>query len=144
MKLLLLCFLYLLLAFHCKAQEEYDLPQRLDDLLIDQRVSILLNKHIDYNTLRKGVDGYRVQIFFDSGNTSREDAFEVRSTIIKEHPHLNAYVIWQQPYYKVRVGDFLTKLEAQGLLEQLKTQYKNAFVVKDIIDYKLTENTTTE
>ncbi|HRZ76622.1 MAG TPA: SPOR domain-containing protein, partial [Bacteroidales bacterium] len=37
--------------------------------------------------------------------------------------------------YKVRVGDFRTRLEAEGFLQQILTEYPGAFVIKDMIRF---------
>jgi hypothetical protein len=49
------------------------------------------------------------------------------------YPEVSAYLTFKAPYYRVRVGDFRTKLEAEGFLFQLATNYPNAFTVPDRI-----------
>ena len=117
------------------AQESASLDKSIGGLVKDEQVLSLINNHIQYNVLKKGVDGYRVQIFFDSGNNSREKALSLRSEFMSKFPNTNAYVIWQQPNYKVRVGNCLTRIEAQKILDEVKPTYINAYIVKDVIEY---------
>ena len=50
------------------------------------------------------------------------------------------YLIFQEPYYKVRIGDYRTKMEAEAFLKKISGSYSNAFVVKDEINFPKLEN----
>lgn len=50
-----------------------------------------------------------------------------------QFPELSSYVEYEQPYYKLRLGDFKTRLEATYYLQQVITLYPGAFIVKDKI-----------
>jgi hypothetical protein len=99
----------------------------------DPRIDRLIEKHRQYNQANPGVDGFRVQIFFDSGNNSKKAAQTAREKFMEAHPDVVAYLTFKAPYYRVRIGDFRTKLEAEGFLFQLATAYPNAFTVPDRI-----------
>ena len=100
----------------------------------DPRISSLVQKHIQYNSRQKGVvDGYRIQIFFDSGNDSKKRAMDARAEFQNKHPEMTAYLSFQEPFYKVRIGDFRYRVEADGYLEKIKLEYPNSFTVKDRI-----------
>lgn len=74
--------------------------------------------------------GYRIQIY--SGN-KKQPANQARSVFLrvyKKKAHLN----YEQPYYKVRVGDFKTKIEALKFKNDLIKHFPNCFIVKDEID----------
>ena len=112
------------------------LSQKVEDYSFvnrDPRVDRLIEKHRQYNQSNPGVDGFRVQVFFDSGNNSKKAAQTVREKFMEVHPDVAAYLTFKAPYYRVRVGDFRTKLEAEGFLFQLTTTYPNAFTVPDRI-----------
>ena len=114
------------LAFSQKV-EDYSFVNR------DPRIDRLVEKHRQYNQSNPGVDGFRVQVFFDSGNNSKKAAQTARERFMEVHPDVAAYLTFKAPYYRVRVGDFRTKLEAEGFLFQLATAYPNAFTVPDRI-----------
>ena len=97
----------------------------------DPRVDRLVEKHRQFNQANPGVDGFRVQIFFDSGNNSKKAAQTSRERFMENYPDIPAYLTFKAPYYRVRVGDFRTKLESEGFLFQLSTVYPNAFTVPD-------------
>lgn len=126
---------FLVMSVMVRAQELPVLDQSVEALLTDVHVRDIVNKHMHYNTLKQGVDGYRVQIYFNSGNNSRELAMQIRADVVSKFQDIPAYVIWQQPNYKVRLGNCLSRVEAQRILDLVKPSYINAYIVKDVIDY---------
>ncbi|HPK05977.1 MAG TPA: SPOR domain-containing protein [Bacteroidales bacterium] len=80
------------------------------------------------------LEGYRIQIFFDSGNLSKRNASKVREEFIKLFPDVEAYITFKEPYYRVRVGDFRTSLEANGFRKKILQYYPHAFTVNDQIN----------
>jgi hypothetical protein len=88
----------------------------------------LVERHKLVNAAKKSMPGYRIQIYF--GN-DRIKAQEMRTEFIKLIPDEAAYLIYQQPNFKVRVGDFRTRLEAAGFLKQINSSFPNAFIVPD-------------
>ena len=75
--------------------------------------------------------GYRVLIY--SGN-KKQPANQARSTFLRVHPKTKAHLDYEQPNYKVRVGDFRTKLEALKYKKGITNEFPNCFIVKDQID----------
>ena len=128
-KNLILSLLFLSLTSVALSQtvEDYSYVNR------DPRIDRLIEKHRQYNQSNPGVEGFRVQIFFDSGNNSKKAAQTARERFMEVYPDVTAYLTFKAPYYRVRVGDFRTKLEAEGFLFQLATVYPNAFSVPDRI-----------
>lgn len=72
--------------------------------------------------------GYRVQIFFGK----REEAFERKAEFMENHPDIPAYISYLAPNFRLRVGDFRTRLEAEKLKSQL--DYSGCYIVKDKIE----------
>lgn len=105
-------------------------------IIQDSRIPKLIEKHIALNKIQDGVmDGYRVQIFFDSGNESKKRALETRTDFQMKFPGIPAYLSFSEPFFKIRVGDFRKKIEADGLLHKVGTIYPNAFIVRDKINF---------
>ena len=50
-----------------------------------------------------------------------------------EYPSVQAYIVFDDPNFKVKVGDFRTRLEAYAFLQQIKEVYKG-YVIKDNIN----------
>jgi hypothetical protein len=72
--------------------------------------------------------GFRVQIFF--GN--RKEALERKADFIESHPDIPAYISYLAPNFRLRVGDFRTRLEAERLKDTL--DYTGCYIVRDKIE----------
>ncbi len=106
----------------------------VDTLLRDyeaMRLKILENPD------NKSIPGYRIQIFFDSGLNSSDRARTARDSFNLLYPDIPAYVSWKAPNYRVRIGDFKTRLEAEKTLQLILFDYPNAWVTKDEINFPL-------
>lgn len=100
------------------------------EIIKDPRIDSLVKKHIDINSLQYGIHGYRIQIYFGA---NRAKALEVKSEFLKIYPDIAAYLIYQQPNFKIRVGDFRTRLEAYKFYRSLLLYFNLAFIVRDDI-----------
>ena len=104
-------------------------------LVQDQRISMLLDRQVTLNERKGGVDGYRIQVFFNSGRSAREEALRVKADFLSEFPDIPVYIVYQSPFYKVRVGDFRSKYEALGAFRKIWRKYPSAYIVKDVIPF---------
>jgi hypothetical protein len=84
---------------------------------------------------KKGIEGYRIQIYFGNGKNARQKTNEVRVMFISQHKDTKAYIVYDNPYFRVKVGDYRTKSEALHFLTEIKSEYPDAFIVPDIIEY---------
>jgi len=103
-------------------------------IIRDDRVDLLVSKHIQINQNRKGIDGFRIQIFFDSGNNSKTNAEAIYTGFTTRYPDIPAYLSFKAPNYKVRVGDFRTRLDAQRLLNDIIGEYPGAWIIEDLVN----------
>lgn len=74
--------------------------------------------------------GYRIQIH---SSLRKEQARKTKSQFLMLYPKTSCYETYNQPYFNVKVGDFLTKLEAQCFLNELREEFPNAFIVPEVI-----------
>ena len=79
--------------------------------------------------IRSG-NGYRVQIY--NGN-DRIRANQVRVDFIRRYPQVRTYLSYVQPQFRVKVGDFRTRAEAQKVYDELTGIYNPCMIVPDII-----------
>jgi hypothetical protein len=114
---------------------------RLDELLEklpirqDPRITDLLIRHSQINQKKHGIDGYRLEIFFSSGSKAREQAERMKNECNLIYPEIPAYLLFQTPNFKVRIGDFRNKSEALKAKARIEAKFPNAFIVKDIIRF---------
>jgi len=130
--LILLCGLNLLLMGQDQAGEI--------KVIQDPRVDSLLQMHIELNEKNPHIEGWRINIFFESGNNSKKMAVDAKAKFVQSYADVPCYVVFQEPYYKVRVGDYRTRMEAEKLLKELVPEYPNAFVVEDEINFPLIDH----
>ncbi|MEX1002570.1 MAG: hypothetical protein WDZ35_10690 [Crocinitomicaceae bacterium] len=76
------------------------------------------------------IDGYRVLIYFDQDKTKSEQQKANFMSVYEEH---KAYVDYSAPNYRVRVGNFRTRLEADKLKQEIIGLFPTAIVVEDKI-----------
>lgn len=80
-------------------------------------------------TIRSG-RGFRVQIY--NGN-DRNKATALKVDFIRKYPKMGAYMTYIQPQFRVKVGDFRSRGEAQKFLDQISSLYSPVMIVPDII-----------
>ena len=95
----------------------------------------LVEKHILINEYHPWVDGYRIQLYSVSGVNSRDKANTFKAQFLLKNPDAKVYIVYHAPYYKVRVGDFRTKLDALAYLQTIKRDFPSGFVVVDKIRF---------
>lgn len=105
----------------------------LVDTVLQQYTNLRMK--IMENPDNKAIPGYRIQIFFDSGINSSDRARQARDAFLTLYPDVPAYVSWKAPNYRVRVGDFRNRLEAEKVLQSILAGYPNAWVIKDEINF---------
>lgn len=104
------------------------------NIIQDYRIKSLVNKQIRIDDRTPGSAGYRIQIYFESGSQARTKANEVKSEFLTYYPDVAAYMSYEQPFFKIRVGDFRSMLEAQGFKNIIAASFPNAFIVSDRIN----------
>ena len=101
----------------------------------DERISELVDRHIEINKASEGkISGWRVQIYTSSGTNSRNEAQNARKLFLSKYPEVGAYLIYQPPFFKIRVGDFRTKEEAYSFYKQLLVDFPVSYLVNDQIN----------
>jgi len=105
--------------------------KRIDQLLSNKRK---LNNTQDQSTS----NGYRVQVF--SSNVQRvakNDAFRIEKQIRETFPDQTVYVNYSSPFWKVRVGDFISHYQAQTfrskLIEAFPAMRSEIYIVREQI-----------
>jgi hypothetical protein len=78
--------------------------------------------------------GYRVQVYT---GRDRDRALEIADSLQKETIEKVSYK-FEAPYHKVKVGNYLSKLEAYQLYVDLSVGFEDAILVTDIIDIEKT------
>ncbi len=86
--------------------------------------------------------GFRIQVYSSGGSKvgGKAIANSRAATVKSELPEASTYVSYKAPYWRMRVGDFLTREDALVVMEQLKAVFpefaKDMIVVRDRINYR--------
>ena len=101
----------------------------LDTLLEENYFKLLL-----MNRERTGVPGYRIRIFSESGLGAKEEQQKVRARFLSLYQGIDAYNRYDEPFFKLYVGDCRTRSEALKLFDKVKKNFPNAIIVDDYIN----------
>ncbi|MEA3450733.1 MAG: SPOR domain-containing protein [Bacteroidota bacterium] len=95
----------------------------------DQKLEKLMtNFSIAYRNQNQKI--WRVQIFFGNGRAGRIQAQGVKSNFEARHPGIVAVLVFEEPYFKVRVGEFTNRLDAERLKAQILEEYDKLFIIE--------------
>lgn len=72
------------------------------------------------------VDGFTIQVY--AGN-DRALAKDFQLDIIRKLPEAEPKMVFEQPNYKVRIGLYYTRLEAQEFYQQVKIYFPKAILI---------------
>ena len=98
----------------------------------DVAVTQMVEKHVELNNRVKTIPGFRVQIASFSGTNSKNNAFDLRTRFETDYPETRVYIVFDEPNFKVKVGDFRTRLEAYAFLQEIRQTYKG-YIIRDNI-----------
>ena len=132
-----LSILGIFFVFYSQAQMASDSPNAL--LHRDPRVDMLIRKQIQINEettrdSRRAMPGYRVQVM---NTSSRNDAVAAKTKIYQLYPDQKVYLMYQSPYYRLRVGNFKTRPEAESFLRSIGNEFGAGItIVRDVIEVK--------
>ncbi len=93
------------------------------DLLISKQVE--LNKVVYLENNRTG-NGFRVLVI---NTNDRSKAIEVKSKMMTEFPDHKTYLVYQSPYFKIQVGNFRDRKEAEALRKKIIRYYPTGVIV---------------
>lgn len=105
----------------------------------DPRIDLLVNKQIEINEVttrnsRRSAAGYRILVI---SSNNRNKVIEVKTKMYREFPELKAYMMYQSPFYRLKVGNFRERTEAEEYLSQIQRIYPTGvYVVTDTIEVR--------
>ncbi len=135
------CLLFTTTLVQAQSASGPDLLERLtneseDQVRIEADSLLVANyyKFLVRNSKIRGVPGYRIRIYSESGIGAKEEQQRVRARFLSFFPGTDAYYRYDEPYFKVYVGDCRTRSEALKLYDQVKKKFPNPILVEDYIN----------
>ena len=105
----------------------------------DPRIDLLINKQIEINeyttrNARRTAPGYRILVI---NTNDRSKASEAKTRIYQQFRELPAYLMYQSPFYKLKVGNFREREEAEQYLADIQRYFPTGvYIVRDVIEVK--------
>jgi len=103
----------------------------------ERGINALVHKYENILKNKNGVEGWRVQLMFKA---KQEEIKQLKIDFIKLYPEIPAYLEYDAPYYRVRVGNCRTKLEAIKIKHQISKNFPGAYPVPEIINFSQLKN----
>ncbi|WP_010251915.1 SPOR domain-containing protein [Myroides injenensis] len=89
-------------------------------------ITELMNMKKTYNSSITANDKFRIQVFYGKNSEAKEALQNFKSL----YPEINATIIYNTPTYKVFVGNFKTRLEAERNLRIIKKDFPNSLLIR--------------
>lgn len=94
----------------------------------DPKFEQLLNEKRKVNASISSNDRWKIQIFTGDNENSKKTLIAFK----KEYKEIDASIFFHTPAYKVWVGNFKTRIEAERNLKEIKSKYPNSFLIKPV------------
>ncbi len=104
------------------------------EVIADGRLQTILEKHVQYNRIAKTTKGFRIKVATYTSQGAKDKAFELKNSLLEAYPKQRSYVVFDEPYFIVKTGDFLTRLDAYALYLEIKELIPTALIVADYIN----------
>jgi SPOR domain len=131
---ILLCFSWLLPLTSVAAHIDSTEKTKTVVIHADPRLDNIVKKNTAYKSANNGVvysgSGYRVQIY--SGN-ERDKAIAAKVAFSKKYPNIKSYITYVTPQFRVKVGDYRSRAEAQNMYQELSKLFTPCMIVSDAI-----------
>ena len=97
----------------------------------DPKIDALIARRLELS--KKGqssqqIDGFRIQIY---SGADRKTAYAEQARFKGIYPQVFAYMTYIQPNYKIRVGDFRTRMDAEKFMYNIKLNFTSVFIFPD-------------
>lgn len=83
---------------------------------------------------RKTIKKWRVRIYMGSDRNSRATATSTRNAFVARYPEIKADIVYPSPNFKVYVGNYDTRLEAESFRKKIQKEYPKSRVELVILE----------
>ena len=96
----------------------------------EKGIEHLVNKYENILKNTGGINGWRLQLKFKA---KESEIIKIKLKFIKLFPNIPVFLEYQEPYYRIRVGNCRTKLEALKIKYLIKKHFNDTYPVPEII-----------
>lgn len=90
----------------------------------------IVDGKIAYNKNLKTVKGFKIQLFYGS----EKGAYETKEKFEKLFPEIPAKLSFSTPDWKIQVGNYYNRLQADQQISEIKNDFPGAIIVATEID----------
>jgi len=112
-------FLTVLILFFLSSETIFSQEKKTDNQLVEEFIDKKKNFNKEFGY------GFRIQLY----NGFEVEAKKTRAKFRIEFPEIKTYLVYRQPEWKIQVGTYKTKLEADRALLEIKKEFSGAIVV---------------
>ena len=96
-------------------------------------------QHTSQQTIESHSVGFRIQAYSDNNHKTAKAAAQQRARdIAMKFPQYRSYITYKAPSWRLRIGDFKSRQEAQAALQRIKSVYpkfaREMVIVRDRIN----------
>ena len=95
---------------------------------VTSAINIKLDSINDLKSNISTIDGYTIQVYT---GINREQANDAKAKVYTTLPDSRPVIIYDQPNFRVKVGKFYTRREAQGTFAALKSVFPAAILIPE-------------
>lgn len=117
---------FLLLLFLVKISLKTYSQEGIVNVTQDSKFEQLLNEKRKVNSSITVTDRYKIQIFNGDNENSKKQLVAFK----KEFNNIDCTIVFSTPLYKVWVGNFKSRIEAERNLIEIKKKFPKSFLVK--------------
>ena len=96
----------------------------------DAKIDEIIAKKKEFDKELKTVNGFKIQLFYGNEKNSHKIKDEFKAL----YPDITTKIIFSSPQWKVQVGNYRTRLEADRQLIEIKKAYSGAIVIASEIE----------
>jgi hypothetical protein len=100
---------------------------------VNKQLDVVLDSIDRYTLSRNYIEGFTIQIYT---GLKREEALNAKKLLTSSLPDMEAEIQYAQPNFRVKVGKYFTRLDAQQHYMDVKDYFPTAIIVPDKIVLK--------
>lgn len=105
----------------------------IEAMHVNRRLDLILDTLADKNRTIRYAPGYRVQVYV---GTQRKEVESTKLLIYQNFPELSPYLSYSQPTYKLKVGDFMRRIDADRYYASIRQLIPSAQLQPDKVDIR--------
>ncbi len=102
------------------------------DIRVESSASVkeLIAQKIAFNKEQNSYPGYKIQIYYGS----EKECYEIKDEFTSLFPDIPTSIIFSTPQWKLQVGEYRSRLEADKSIQSIKKEYPSAIVLATEIE----------